>query len=198
MISNNQSEPELPTTIHLENFLASIPGSGLLVHDVITAFERASLPYALVGSLARKCWLNHQEATKDADFLVTDEYTQNLREAFNLLHDIHKFSPFPHMITLERHDCPLKIDIMIATAWFDPEESCVHDHISVFLDVTELTVRVAKPEYLAWMLATSPHDRHRRDLIRLINSKNFNLNRLRSFLLHAGDRDSLSIIDNRS
>lgn len=197
-ISKNQSEPELPMSIHLERFLAALAGSSLLLHDVVIAFGRAPLPYALVGLPARKCWLKHQGSTKNADFLGTDEYTQNMREALNLLHDIHKFSPFPHMITLERHDCPLKIDIMIATAWFDPEESCVHDAVSLFLESTGRNVRVAKPGYLAWMLATSPHERHRRDLLRLLSSKTFNLNRLRRFMLHADDRDSLCIIDNGS
>lgn len=186
----SKAEAKFPFSGNLEKFLQQIPGSLGLLQAAINAFKLATLPYVLVGSLGRKCWLDHQEATKDADFLITDEYRQNLREALKLLPDEHKFSPFPNMITLERDDCGMRIDVMIATAGFDPEESCVHDSVDLCLETGCFNLKLAKPEYLAWMLASSPHERHQRDLKRLIHSHGFNFPLLKTYMQYAGDNDS--------
>lgn len=196
MAQTSKAEVLVPFSVYLEKFLNEAPGSRTFLEVAINAFKRASLPYVLIGSLARKCWLEHQESTKDADILITDGYRQNLREAWKLLPDIHKFSPFPNIITLERDDCAMKIDIMIATAGFDPEESCVHDCVDLWLETGGFNLKLAKPEYLAWMLASSPHERHQRDLKRLIYSQGFNLPLLKSYMLYAGDNDGWEKISN--
>lgn len=196
MTLTSKVEVKFPFSGNLEKFLRQIPGSLGLLQAAINAFKLVALPYVMVGSLARKCWLDHQEATKDADLMITDAYGPNLREALKLLPEIHKFSPFPNMITLERDACTMKIDIMIATARFDPEESCVHDSVELCLETSGFNLKLAKPEYLAWMLASSPHERHQRDLKRLIHSQLFNLPLLKSYMLYARDIDGWKKISN--
>jgi hypothetical protein len=173
-----------------QNFISQIKNAEAFFTDVVRAL--GDMPYAVIGSLARKCYIDHREATKDIDFLILYPHRKDLRSALsNIAHDA-LVRPHSSLINISRNNCALTMDFLIATEGFDPEDSCVND--AARLDFHGLSVRVAKPEYLVWLLTRSPHERHKQDMGHLLQSGKVDVNRLLAWLEYSRETEEISIV----
>jgi hypothetical protein len=127
----------------------------------------ADISYAVIGSVARKVYVGDAVMTKDIDILTTDSYELSIRNIFrnigtveNIVHD--------KQFRYSKKECDVYIDLLIAQDFEDPEESCVEDADK--LNIYGMDVRIAKPEYLVWMLLRSDQKRHHADAQDIINN----------------------------
>lgn len=177
-----------PTSLYIEQFLDSIPGSHEFLKDLITALNAEQIPYALIGSLARKCWYEHAEATKDADILITYNYRKQLLRALSAVKYDKRTASIYNMYIIERNNCQMPIDILMSTEGFDPEESCVNDVVD--FQVADYKVSLAKPEYLIWMLTRSPHERHKDGIKKLLTAPDLDIGIMLEDMLYAEDMEA--------
>lgn len=186
----------IPENISIETFISSIDGGKNLFLDILDNLNVSKIPYSVIGSIARKCWIAHREPTKDVDFLVLDEHKSQVRKILNSVRHDKVISPDPSQISFVRNDCELTIDFMIATSGFDPEESCVHDTVPLDIFNGRSKMRVARPEYLVWLMSRSPHEKHHIDICNFIKSGCLDIKKMFKWMLYAGDDEAIRTILN--
>ena len=192
MLENVRETSGAKSMKQLTDFITSHANCREMLIATIFALNKAKIPYALIGSLARMCYLPDVKPTKDADFLLLADKRPAL---LNLLPQIpHDSCTTPHhsMLTLQWSACEVSMEFLFATPGFDPESACVRD--TVQMQFLGKTIRLAKPEYLVWMLVHSPHERHKVAVRQLLSSGCVNKGKLANMMYAAGEYDAMRML----
>jgi hypothetical protein len=109
--------------------------------DFICGIE--NIPYAVIGSIAKKMYVEDGWMTKDIDIITTDSYEKSLRNIFKNIESREK-RLHDKQFSYSRKECDVYMDLLVAQDFEDPEESCVED--AAPFNLYDVTVRIAKPE----------------------------------------------------
>lgn len=176
----------------LTEFVTNHANCKEMITATISVLNRARIPYALISFLARMCYIPDVNPSKDADFLLlADKRSALLKLLPQIPHDAYA-APHSSMITLRWSVCEVSMEFLFATPGFDPEAVCVRDTASIQL--FGKTVRLAKPEYLVWMLLNSPHERHKMAVRQLLASGYVEKARLANMMYAAEDYEAMQIL----
>jgi hypothetical protein len=129
--------------------------------------------------------------TKDIDIITTDSYEKSVRKVFKNIGSreerIHD-----KQFSYSRKECDVYMDLLVAQDFEDPEESCVED--AAPFNLYDATVRIAKPEYLVWMLLRSDQKRHHADARDIIRSTKADWrHRLLTMMKNNGDLEEMDM-----
>jgi hypothetical protein len=147
--------------------------------------------YAVIGSVAKKVYVKDGRMTKDIDILTTDTYEQNIKDVFTAIGAEEK-AIHNKQFSYSRTGCDVVIDLLVAQAEEDPEESCVEDTSKI--ELYGLNVRIAKPQYLVWMLLRSDQNRHHDDAKDILNNTDLTMRDLVDMMEYAQDFDSADML----
>ena len=175
----------------LESLLESNDQDKVYFKNIINELNKDNIEYCIIGSIAKMAYTTTREPTKDIDILVPYDNTSISKIKAIVIKNGKIEQNIPKLQIITKADGgEITIDFLPVQTEIDPEASIMADYNDY--QCFDISIKIAKPEYLVWLWLESPHDKHSEDIKDIIRHNKVNIPKVISYLNHDQRNDLIT------